>query len=81
MNLSPLKSNWRFINKYFIKIFKHVFNFVNLYLLIQDPSSFGANDAREIALLEDKNESLKAENKELESKWFQEKADKDKVWI
>jgi hypothetical protein len=47
-----------------------------LKIFQQDPEN---NDAREITRLESKNESLRAELKDLESKCFQEKADKDKV--
>ena len=43
---------------------------------MKDP---GSTDARELTRLESKNEQLRNELKELETKCFQEKADKDKV--
>ena len=52
---------------------------LNIYRVDRADNSFGGNDPREISILESKNDSLKNEIKELESKMFQEKAEKDKV--
>ena len=52
---------------------------LKLYQVDRADNSFGGNDPRELSILESKNDALKNDIKELESKMFQEKAEKDKV--